>query len=67
MKTITFVITDLLCCGDQQTLEQKLKINPHISDASVNFVTQTATITYHEGMISEEEIKKLIADCNFQC
>lgn len=67
MKTITFAITDLLCCGDQQTLEQKLKVHPHIVDASVNFVTQTVTVTYHEKMISEEEIKKLIADCEFQC
>ncbi len=67
MKTITFALTDLLCCGDQQTLEQKLKINPHISDASVNFVTQTATISYHESMISEEEIKKIISNCDFQC
>ena len=67
MKTIIFAITDLICCGDQQTLETKLKINPHITDASVNFVTQTATVTYHEGMISENEIKELISNCGFQC
>src|SRR3989338_1399221 len=67
MNTITFAITDLLCCGDDQALEQKLKLNPHISDASVNFVTQTATITYHEEMINEEELKKMVADCDFQC
>ena len=67
MKTITFAITDLLCCGDDQTLEQKLKVNPHIVDATINFVTQTATVTYHEGMISEEEIKKMVDDCDFQC
>lgn len=67
MKTVTFAIIDLICCGDQQTLEQKLRLNPHITDASVNFVTQTAIITYHDGMITEEEIKKLISDCEFQC
>ncbi len=67
MKTVILAITNLICCGDQQTLEQKLKVNLHIVDASVNFVTQTATITYHEQMISEEEIKKMIADCDFQC
>ena len=67
MKTVTFAITDLLCCGDDQTLEQKLKVNPHVTDASVNFVTQTATVTFHEEMINEEEIKKMIADCDFRC
>lgn len=67
MKTITFAIIDLICCGDQELIEQKLRVNPHITDASVNFVTQTATVTYHEGMIGEEEIKKMIADCDFQC
>jgi len=67
MKTIIFAITNLICCGDQALIEQKLRVNPHITDASVNFVTQTATITYHEGMISEEEIKKMISDCDFQC
>ena len=59
MKTVTFAITDLICCGDQQTLEQKLKLNPHIIDAAVNFVTEQATITYHEEMITEEENAKL--------
>lgn len=67
MKTTTFIISNLVCCGDQELLEKKLKINPHIIDASVNFVTQTATIIYHEGMINEEKIKKLISDCDFQC
>lgn len=67
MKTITFAITDLLCCGDQKTIEQKLKVNPHITDASVNFVTEKATISFHEEMITEEEIKKNISDCGFHC
>src|SRR3989344_7723021 len=67
MKTITFAITDLLCCGDDRALEQKLKLNSHIAEATVNLVTQTASVTYHEAMISKEEIKKIVADCDFQC
>lgn len=67
MKTVTFAITDLICCGDERILEQKLKLQPHVAEAQVNFLNQTATIAYHENMTAGEDIKKLIADCDFQC
>ncbi|MDZ7587387.1 MAG: heavy-metal-associated domain-containing protein [Patescibacteria group bacterium] len=67
MRKISFSITDLICCGDEKILTTKLKVNPHIVDAVVNFANNLATITYHEENISAKQIKSLIADCGFHC
>lgn len=65
MKKISFSISDLICCGDEKIITTKLKVNPHIVDAVVNFANNLATITYHEEYLSEKQIKNMIADCGF--
>lgn len=67
MKTVSFPIKDLICCDDDKILSQKLKVHPHITDASVNLANNLATVTFHKDMISIKEIKKIISDCNFHC
>lgn len=67
MKTVSFSIADLICCGDEQILATKLKVNPHIVNAVVSLTNNLATVTYHEKYISEKQIKSLIADCGFHC
>lgn len=67
MKTASFPIADLICCGDDKILTTKLKINPHITDASVNLSNNLATVTFHQEMISIKEIKKMVSDCGFHC
>lgn len=67
MKTVSFSISDLICCGDEQILTTKLKVNLHIVNAVVSLTNNLATVTYHEKYISEKQIKNLIADCGFHC
>lgn len=67
MKTVTLKIADLVCCGDEKILTQKLAVQPHITKASISLVNNLATITYHQEYISAAEIKRLISDCGFHC
>lgn len=65
MKTQTFLISNLICCGDGSAIIQKLKKHPAIADAAVSYVTESASVTFHEDKISEDGIKKIILGCGF--
>jgi len=60
MKTSTFHISNHQDV-DEKSLKQQLKVTPHITEAFVDVDKKTITITYHEGMISEKEIRKIIS------
>ncbi len=61
-RTERFPVSDLYCVCCAEALEADLKANPHIERARVDFQRDSVEVTYHEGMISREEIAALLRD-----
>ena len=54
------------CASCALTIEQALKNVPGVSDASVNFATERASVTYEGGSASMEHLAKAIKDVGYE-
>jgi len=62
--TFTTAVQDLACVDCAEALQRTLRESQHVTSARVDFRTKQVTIQYHEGMISEDELRELINGSN---
>jgi len=67
MKTVTLPIKGLNFAGCAPEIEKQLRGNEDIANVNVSYVTQTATVTYHDDTLSETQLRELIQDCGYAC
>jgi len=67
MKTIKFKITNLICCGEDKVILDKLKANPHIIEATMNMADGIVIVSFNEKKITQEKIKKIVSNMGFTC
>jgi len=67
MKTVTLPIKGLNFAGCAPEIEKRLAKVEHITKVEVSYPTQSATITYHDEMFGEAQLKALIEDCGYAC
>ncbi|HKT40263.1 MAG TPA: heavy metal translocating P-type ATPase [Ktedonobacterales bacterium] len=67
MITITTPVQGLNFAGCARAIEKRLSAVPAIASVEASYVTQTATITYDETRLSEEQVRDLVKDCGFGC
>jgi sulfite exporter TauE/SafE/copper chaperone CopZ len=66
LKSISFRIGGMTCIHCQNRIEQKLKSMAGVADASVNFTTGTASVTYHISALTFPEIKAAVEELDYQ-
>ena len=66
MENIILKINGMHCTGCSQRLEKALKNTDGIEDASVDFETRKAKISYNSNQISLEEICNTVVDIGFE-
>ncbi len=66
MATKTLPIKGMHCASCALTIEGALKKLPGVSDASVNFATQRASVTYDETKTGAEQFATAIKDAGYQ-
>jgi Cu+-exporting ATPase len=66
MATKTIPIKGMHCASCALTIGQALKKIPGVSDASANFATERASVTYDEAKVGTEQFAKAIKDAGYQ-
>ena len=67
METVTLPVKGLNFAGCAREIEKHLgKLEP-IKQVEASYVSQTATITYDESMLSEAQLREMVKDCGFAC
>src|SRR5207247_6973977 len=67
MRTVTLPVKGLNFAGCAREIEKNLgKLEP-IKQVEASYVSQTATITYDESMLSETQLREMVKDCGFAC
>lgn len=66
VRVLTLKLADLDCVCCAEELEAELRGNPHIVRARVDFQAESLEVAYHEDMLSESEVRKLI-DASGRC
>ena len=64
---ITLKLEGMHCTGCADSIEQALRAQPHISGVHIDWASNTAHVSYHSGMISREEIKRLVTTTGCRC
>jgi Cu2+-exporting ATPase len=67
MKEAVFEAGGLLRGSSASALEAYLRRHPGIHRIEANYMSDTATVMYDDGVISEADIKKLIEECGYHC
>lgn len=67
MKTVTLPVKGLNFAGCAHEIEKRLGKIKAITSVEASYVSQTATITYDEAVISEAQLRDLVKDCGFAC
>jgi copper chaperone CopZ len=67
MKTATFPVLGMNCAGCARAIEKRLAAIQGIARAEASYVTQTVTLTYGEGTLTEAQVRGLVSDCGFAC
>ncbi|GHU65722.1 heavy metal-associated domain-containing protein [Spirochaetia bacterium] len=65
-KTISFRIGGMTCVNCQNRIEKRLKSTVGVEDATVNYSTGTAAITYNTSVVTFNEIKAAIEKLDYQ-
>lgn len=60
IKTETFQLPAPLRNVNLKPVVQKLKVQRHIVDARINLKNSTVEITFHEGLITPEELSEIL-------
>ncbi|GHT70935.1 heavy metal-associated domain-containing protein [Spirochaetia bacterium] len=65
-KTISFRIGGMTCVNCQNRIEKKLKSTVGVEDATVNYSTGTATVTWNPSVVTFNEIKAAIETLDYK-
>ncbi len=63
----TFTLESLHCPECADAVERALRANPHIANVHVDWAKNEAHVSFHKGMISEDEIAQRIAATGCDC
>lgn len=66
MRTVTLTIHGMTCVSCQNRIERKLRSTRGIAQAKVSYGAGTAQVTYHEQVISLEDISSIIQRLGYQ-
>ena len=67
MNTVTLPVKGLNFAGCAREIEKNLgKLEP-IEQVEASYVSQSVTITYDEGVLSEAQLREMVKDCGFAC
>lgn len=64
---ITLKLEGMYCTGCADSIEQTLRAQPHISGVQIDWASNTAHVSYNSGMISLEEIERLVTTTGCRC
>ncbi|HEX2912415.1 MAG TPA: heavy metal translocating P-type ATPase [Chloroflexia bacterium] len=67
MKTITIPVKGLNFAGCAAEIEKRLQKLAGIEKVSASYLTQSATVTFYEELISETELRDRLRDCGYAC
>ena len=67
METVTLPVKGLNFAGCACEIEKHLSKLAAIAQVQASYVSQTATITYDETRLGEEQLRKMVKDCGFAC
>ena len=67
VKTITVPVEGLNFASCAQSIEKRLGTFSGVREVAASYVTQTATITFDERVMSETTLRELVSDCGFAC
>ena len=65
MDKTTIQIRGMTCAACVRRVENGLKAMPGVSDASVNFATEKATVTYDPALLDRNQFEKKIEDLGY--
>ena len=67
VKTITVPVEGLNFASCAQSIEKRLGTFSGVREVAASYVTQTATITFDERVMSEATLRELVRDCGYAC
>ncbi|HVB72959.1 MAG TPA: heavy-metal-associated domain-containing protein, partial [Ktedonobacteraceae bacterium] len=67
MKTVTLAVKGLNFAGCAREIEKSLGKLAPITKVEASYVSQTATFTYDETILSEAQLKEMVKGCGFDC
>jgi copper chaperone len=62
MATVTLKVEGMSCNHCKEAVEGSLKKLPGVKSAVVDLDAKTATVTYEEGAVSVDQMKKAVED-----
>ncbi len=63
----TFKLDDIYCTECAEAVEQVLRSQPHVTSVHLDWANNVVHVVYHAGMISAEEIERVIASTGCAC
>jgi Cu2+-exporting ATPase len=63
----TFTLDGLHCPDCADAVEQALRANPHIANVHLDWAASQAHVSYHAGMITKDEIGRIISSTGCDC
>lgn len=63
----TFKLDDIYCTECAEAVEQALRSQPHVTSVHLDWANNAVHVGYHAGMISAEEIERVIASTGCAC
>src|SRR5713226_4950102 len=67
METVTLPVKGLNFAGCAREIEKNLGRLEPIEQVEASYVSQSVTITYDEGVLSEAQLREMVKDCGFAC
>jgi Cu+-exporting ATPase len=65
LEHVTLPITGMTCANCSATIERNLKKLPGVTEASVNYATEKASVAFDPGRVSEERMRMLVSDLGY--
>src|SRR6266566_6495961 len=67
MEIVTLPVKGLNFAGCAREIEKNLRKLEPIEQVEASYVSQSVTITYDEGVLSEAQLREMVKDCGFAC
>ena len=65
MKSVSITIDGMSCASCVARVENTIKTIPGVTDASVNLATETAEVTYVEGVVQPAAVAATLTDSGY--
>ncbi|RJX22558.1 MAG: copper-translocating P-type ATPase [Desulforudis sp.] len=65
-KTLNLKVEGVSCASCVRRIEQALSRVPGVLNASVNFATEKATVTYDPGQVTDQELVKAVSEAGYK-